>query len=95
MMLGIGAVIGIFLFGYVEQVHAIVFLPALLLIPLAKLIAVIVSAFSIPAASIGVFIAKITKNRRLAWGIAIAILLVITVSATFILKWKNPDNPWF
>lgn len=95
MIIPFVAVLGIYLFGMAGRAHAIVFLPALLLIPLAKLIAVVVSAFTLPTAAIGVFIAKVTKNRRLAWGIAIGILLLTALIAALILKGKNPNNPWF
>lgn len=79
---------------YPARAHAIIILPALILIPIAQLIAVIVSGLSIPAISIGIFIAKIKKNRRLA--IVIPLLLVLTISfvMALILKWKFPENPW-
>ncbi len=75
--------------------HAIIVLPALILIPLAKLVAVIVSALSLPVASIGIFISKITKKHKLAIVFSVVSIILIAIISVVVLRLKNPNNPWF
>ncbi len=75
--------------------HAIIELPALILIPLAKLVAVIVSALSLPVASIGIFISKITKKHKLAIVFSVVSIILIAIISVVVLRLKNPNNPWF
>ena len=75
--------------------HAIIVLPALILIPLAKLVAVVVSALSLPVASIGIFISKITKKHKPAIIFSIAAIILIAAITAIVLRLKNPNNPWF
>ena len=75
--------------------HAIIVIPALILIPIAKLVALIAAAFSIPLASVGVFIRSVTKNRRLGIIISISILALVILVSVLILHHKYPENPWF
>lgn len=76
--------------------HAIIFLPALILIPIAKIIALIVAGFSLPALSFGVIWSKVTKNSLKRTLIFIAVLLIfIAVIIGSILKIANPERPLF
>jgi hypothetical protein len=88
-------VIGVSLLSMPDSTQAIIILPALLLIPLAKILAVIVSAFVFPVASFGVLLGKITRNRKLALAVTGTAILIITGAAIVVLKLVYPANPWF
>jgi len=78
-----------------QPVHAIIILPALILIPLAKLVAIVVAAFGIPATSLGVLISKITRNKKLAIIVTLVFILLIALSTAIVFKIANPNRPWF
>lgn len=82
-------------FVFAPQAQAIVVLPAIILIPLVKIIAVVIAAFSVPVTSIGVFLAKITKNRRLSLQITVLIAVLLIVISAILLRVLYPNNPWF
>lgn len=77
------------------RAHAIIILPAVALIPLAKLIAVIVGTLSIPAASLGTMVGIFTKNRKLGISVTLIVITVLTVAVAYFLRVKNPHNPWY
>lgn len=74
--------------------HAIIVLPAIILIPLAQLVATIVGFLSIPIAGLGLLIKKITNNHRLAVKISLLCFVLMVFAATLILRYFYPDNPW-
>ncbi len=85
----------VFLFIFPTKTHAIVVLPGIILVPLVKLIAVIVGAFSVPLTSMGFLIGKITKKYKSMFIISLLLILLIGVFAAIILKILYPNNPWF
>lgn len=93
-VIGVIGMIAVGLF-VAPRVHAVVILPAVVLIPLVKLVAVVVAALSVPVASTGVFIAKMTKDTRLAITVSVVALICVTIVAAVILRIIRPENPWF
>ena len=81
--------------GFPPKAGAIVILPAVVLIPLVKLIALVVGAFSVPIASTGVILARVTKNYKFAVLVCFLLILLIGILATIILRLVRPENPWF
>jgi hypothetical protein len=43
----------------------------------------------------GILIAKIKKNRRMAILIPVIFLVMVTIIAAVVLKWRSPESPWF
>lgn len=78
-----------------QRAQAIVVLPALILIPLAKIIAVVIASLSLPISSMGLLTAKVTRNRQLAFAVTIASFMVIGLITVILLRWLYPENPWF
>lgn len=89
----IGILIGVFVFP--PEAHAIVVLPAVILIPLVKLIAIVVGAFSVPVTSLGLILGKLTKNYPRMLIVSFLILCIIAIITTLILRKLYPLNPWF
>lgn len=78
----------------VRDTHAIIFLPALILIPIAKIVTVIIGGLSLPVLGVGGFWGKITKGsakRGIFTGIGV--LVVIAIILLFLLKIVNPEHP--
>jgi hypothetical protein len=76
--------------------HAFVFLPALILIPIAKVVGIVIAGASIPAVSIGAlysFLFKKSFSRAIIS--SICIVIVIALVAAVILRFSNPDRPWW
>lgn len=88
-------IVGAKWFLWVKAANAIVILPALVLIPIAKLVAVVVAAFALPATSLGVYISSVTKNRRLGILLPVVILLVVGLVSFVAFLYFKPDNPIF
>jgi hypothetical protein len=82
------------LFG-VQPAYAIVILPALILIPIAKMVAVVVATFALPAASVGVYLSKVTKNHKLGIILPVVIILVIALISLLGFMYFHPNNPIF
>lgn len=83
-----------FFLVFVEKVDAIIFIPAIILIPIAKIIAVLIGGFSLPILGASAFVNKIT-GKSAAKGVlyGIIILVVIGVVAAVVLKLVNPGRP--
>ncbi len=79
-----------------QRAHAIIFLPALLLIPIAKIVAIIIGGLSLPALGVGALWSNLFKKslKRTIWTIAI-ILLITALLLIVMLKLHNPDRPLF
>lgn len=76
------------------RAHAIIFLPAIILIPIAKIVAVVIGGFSFPALGIGAVWSKLFgKSLKRTIFILVVILIVIALALMFILKIQNPDRP--
>lgn len=90
------ALISSLFFVFVDQVDAIIFLPAIILIPIVKIIAVIIGGFSLPVVAGSAFLNKV-KGKSLATGLiqGIVILLLGALILAIILKLVNPDRPLF
>lgn len=79
----------------VSNAHAIIVLPALLLIPIAKLVAIVISGFIIPVAGISAFISSLRKKSfAQLFLFGIGILLVVGIVLAVILKLLHPDRPF-
>lgn len=78
------------------RAHAIIFLPALLLIPIAKIVALIMAGFSFPALGLGVLWSKLfKKSLKRTIFVTIALLFLLAVILFISFKLHNPDRPWF
>lgn len=77
------------------QTHAIVVLPAIILIPIAHMVAVVMVAIGIPIASMGILIKTVSNNHRLAIVISIGIFIAVILLSLLILRIKFPYNPLF
>lgn len=92
------SVIAIFcLFAFVAKpAHAIIFLPAIILIPIAKIVALIIGGFSFPALGIGALWSKLFRKslQRTLLIIACALLILGSLIA-LVLKIYNPERPLF
>ena len=88
-------IIGLCVFIFPPKVHAIVILPAVILVPLVKLIALVVGALSIPVGSAGVIVAKITKKYTFVILASVILILLIGIAAAIFLRITHPDNLWF
>jgi hypothetical protein len=78
------------------KANAIVFLPAIVLIPIAKIVALIMAGFSFPALGAGALWSKLFRKsfKRVFVIIFIILILLVFFSAVF-LKLINPDRPLF
>src|SRR5258705_13668512 len=92
-LLGLAAFFSCFVL-LVNDVHAIIFLPALILIPIAKIVAVIIGGLSLPVLSVSGFWGKVTKrSAKRGVFLGIAVLVVISLLLFFVLKFLNPQHP--
>lgn len=94
-LLTMSAVLLLGFFVYPKPAHAIIFLPAVLLIPVAKIIALVIGGFFFPALGIAAIIHQFF-NKPLGKIIFLIILLLIilAVSVAIYLKIQNPNRPW-
>jgi len=80
---------------YPPKAHAIIFLPAVILIPIAKIVAVIFGIAILPALTISSLFARF---KKLSFGKAVLLILtvitVIILMVAIALKIANPDRPW-
>lgn len=80
---------------YPPKAHAIIFLPAIILIPIAKIIAFVIGGFSIPSLGIGALITKLFgKSLKKTLAFILLFLIVVGILLAIILKLHNPDRPW-
>lgn len=86
-----------FLFVFsARSAHAIVFLPAIVLIPIAKIVALIIGSFSLPALGVGAVWSKLfRKSFRRAISVILIILIILAIMIVIFLKLHNPDRPLF
>ncbi len=97
MKLVLALLIGAFLFAFApSKAHAIIFLPATILIPIAKIVAIVIGGFSAPAIGIGALWSKLFKKslKRTVLSVVI-ILLVIGLIVGGFLMIENPNRPIF
>lgn len=86
----------VFLFVVPKSAFALIFLPAVVLIPIAQIVAVIIGGFSLPAVGIGVVYHKLFgKPVGKAIGIILLVVLLIALSIGVYLKFENPARPLF
>ncbi|HSW96361.1 MAG TPA: hypothetical protein VLF89_00895 [Candidatus Saccharimonadales bacterium] len=94
-IISVAIILGLCIF-IVPQAHAIIFLPAAILIPIAKIVALIIGGFSFPALGIGALWSKLfhTSLKRTLL-IIIFILLCLSLLLVIFFKMHNPDRPLF
>lgn len=81
---------------FAPRAHAIIFLPAIILIPIAKIVALIIGGFSLPAFGLGALWSKLFKKSLKRTIVVVVILLIILAAILVIfLKLYNPDRPLF
>lgn len=81
--------------SFAPKAHAIIFLPAIILIPIAKIVALIIGGFSFPALGIGVLWSKLFKKSIKRTILVIAVLLaVLAIILAVVFKLHNPDRPF-
>lgn len=78
------------------KAHAIIFLPAIILLPIIKIIALIIGGFSIPALGIGALSGKLFHaSPKKSIPIVIGVLIILAVILAIFLKLENPERPLF
>ena len=78
------------------KAHAIIFLPAIILLPIIKIIALIIGGFSIPALGIGALSGKLFHTSpKKSIPIVIGVLIILAVILAIFLKLENPERPLF
>lgn len=78
------------------RAHAIIFLPAIILLPIIKIIALIIGGFSIPALGIGALSGKLFHaSPKKSIPIVIGVLIILAVILAIFLKLENPERPLF
>lgn len=81
---------------WAPKVEAIVILPALLLIPIAKIVAIVIGILSVPSLTLGVITSKLFKHSvKRTIGIVLLVLVVLALVVAVALKLENPMRPWF
>lgn len=80
---------------FAQPVDAIILIPALILIPIAKIIAVIIAGFSLPVLAIGTLWAKL-MHKPLIKMIVISFIILCLLALLFgvSLKIINPTRPF-
>lgn len=81
-------------FVFPKKTDAIVFLPALLLIPIAKIVALVIGGLALPALGIGVLWQRLYRsNPKKVILVLVGILFLVAVILAVILKITNTDRP--
>lgn len=84
------------LFFCAPTAHAIIFLPALVLIPIIKIVAILLGALSLPATGVAVLWSKLFgKPLSQTMSRAIVVLLMLAVVVAIGLKLHTPGRPLF
>jgi hypothetical protein len=79
----------------VPQAHAIILLPALILIPIAKIVAVIFAGLALPSLGLSYVTHRLFKTPiQKAVTIAVLLLTVTCVLAAIFLKVFDPSRPF-
>jgi len=94
LKIAVFATILVLTLAYPPKAHAIIFLPAVILIPIAKLVAIIMGGFSIPALALGTLWSKLFKKsvKRTLFIMAIS-LIFIGFILIVVFKIANPLRP--
>ena len=80
---------------YPPKTQAIIFLPAIILIPIAKIIAFVIGGFSIPSLGLGALITKLfRKSLKKTLLVIFVFLIIVSILLAIFLKLHNPDRPW-
>ncbi len=86
----------ILFFSFYQPSGAIIVLPALILIPIAKIVGIILGILSVPTLGLGAVFAKLTKHSVMkGFLIALGILVITGVVLALIIKLFNPDHSLF
>lgn len=92
---GIALTVALF-FLSAKPAHAIIFLPAIILIPIAHIIGVIIAGLAVPALAIGTLISALWKKPLVRTLLIVVSVVVLGALAFGIgLKMMNPDRPLF
>ena len=84
-------IIGIF----PRSAHAIIVFPALILIPIIKIVAVIIGGLTLPTTIIGLITAKIKRKPAIKMlVISLTALVIIGIVLAVFIKIINPYHPW-
>lgn len=79
-----------------RSANAIIFLPAIILIPVAKVVALIIAGFSVPALGMGAVVAKFSRRPVLKMVLGtMGLLMVAAFVLGLFIKLINPDRPLF
>ena len=94
-LLSVSIVLALMVF-FPPKAHAIIFLPALILIPIAKIVALIIGGFSVPAVGIGALWSRLfKKSLKRTLGVILLLLLFLALVLIILLKLHNPERPLF
>lgn len=94
----ISSVFGLFIVmsAVSPRAHAIIFLPALILIPIAKIVAIIIGGLALPALGIGTIWSKLFgKSLTQTLLICCLLLALLAVIISIFLKLHTPQRPLF
>ena len=84
----------IFSLIYSYNANAIIFIPAVILIPIAKILAVLAAGFSAPTILTGAIVGKAAKRPVMQTVlIAVGLLILILILVGLFLKLSNPERP--
>jgi hypothetical protein len=89
----LGGLVAVLVFP--RPAEAIVILPAVVLIPIAKLVAVVIGGLSLPAVGIGAVWQRMSGAPKWKVTLVVAVsLLVLAVLLAVGLQVMNPERPW-
>lgn len=81
---------------FTAKANAFVYVPPIVLIPIAQFIALLIGGFSVSAIGIGALWSKLFgKSFKKSLIVVIFILLLICLALVVFLKIQNPDRPFF
>jgi hypothetical protein len=90
------SIIAVFLFYFPGEVKAIIFMPALILIPIAKIVSIIIGAFALPMIGFGAIWSRFRKIPIKKMMLAVFVLLtIIGIMVAVGIKAIDPIRPWF
>jgi hypothetical protein len=79
-----------------QRALAVVFLPPLLLIPIAKLVAIVLGGLALPTLGISTIFSK--GNNKAIFKTVLSVLVILAIAGllvALVLKIQNPLRPWF
>lgn len=78
-----------------QPAHAIIILPALILIPVAKAVAIVIGALTLPSVGVGIVMRKLfnTPIKKVVMSILIVLMIIISLTVLF-LKMIYPNRLW-